>query len=122
MASVSEWQQPHDLEPPKFEGVTPRPACNCTGSADAGNKKEPPPQEAASEAGSGLDIGTLLPLLGAMGGGDNNLSPLLGLLNGEKPDIMSLVPLLTSLIAKKEPAPKPAPERTINLEDYARVK
>jgi len=83
----------------------------------------------SSGVSSGLDPKLLLSLLGS---GNPQLAPVMGLLNGEKPDIMSLLPtllpLLTQMSAKKSTAP-PAPtkeatpppplEKTISLADYS---
>ena len=62
------------------------------------------------------------------------LSPLLGLLGGEKPDILSFLPLLLPLLTAKKtaqpeqsvgdtehppPEPPPQPDKTIHLENYS---
>jgi len=91
--------------------------------------------EKRNGVGSGFDPKLLLNLLGSQ---NPNLAPVMGLLNGEKPDIMSLLPLFMQLNANKasdkttekvdeirptkEAAPAPPPhkiDKTINLEDYA---
>jgi len=84
-----------------------------------------PDSEFASGKSGGLDPSLLLNLLGSQMADQNpSLAPLLGLLNGEKPDILSLLPLLLPLLtAKKTREPEP-PNKTkinpiINLDEYS---
>ena len=68
---------------------------------------------------NGIDPSMLLGLLGSMGqdssaSGGFPMGAVMGLLNGEKPDMLSLLPLLMQM-GKKEK--KDEPEKVINLDE-----
>jgi len=79
----------------------------------------PPEPEPVS---SSFDPTILLNLLGGMGDQSSSIAPLLGLLSGEKPDMMSLLPMLLPLLTAKKATPQEPPpkvNKTINLENYS---
>lgn len=66
----------------------------------------PPVEERKADenkSNSGLDLGALLGVLGSLNGGQDTsgLGSILGLIRGEKPDMMALMPLLASMMARK---------------------
>jgi hypothetical protein len=71
---------------------------------------------------NGLDPKILLSLFGSQLADSNpSIAPLLGVMNGEKPDIMSLLPLIMQLNKKKDTPPPNKAAETINLNDYTVV-
>ena len=72
-------------------------------------------KDSPEDSGGGLDPKILLGLLGDSNPG---LSSVMGLLNGDKPDIMSLLPLLMQLGKKEEKPPAEPAVKSVSLDDY----
>jgi len=114
---LQNWTVPQELDVPSYasaQDVAPQ---------DGKMRIEEPPPEAKHKPdevnNSGLDMGLLLNLLGSQ---NPNIAPIIGLLNGDKPDIMALLPLLTQLGQKKtsteSETPKPFEPKVTNLDEY----
>lgn len=68
-----------------------------------------------NDSGGGFDPKMLLGLLGnSMADENPMLGTMLGLLNGEKPDMISMLPLLMSMMNKKETPT----QKSMNLDDF----
>jgi len=138
-SDINAWLSPPDLTPAEFPAVKVTPAAEDRpqGRGPAQAVRVPQPTESNEERlsrpaeatnareNSTLDPKLLLSLLGPQLAEQNPaMSPLLGLLNGEKPDMLSLLPLLMQLNTKKpepqkETPPKEGVTKTINLNDYS---
>ena len=106
-ANIKDWATPAGLTPAVFgtpEFNTPKP--DDTASAQQPENKE--------QNDAPFDTKKLM--LGLLGDQLSQSNPamgtVLGLLNGEKPDMLSLLPLIMNMTKKKAPAPEK------NLDDY----
>ena len=80
---------------------------------------EKPLRQPETPTNSGFDPKLLLGLLGdQMGQSNPSMSVLMNLLNGGKPDLLSLLPLLLQILPKKTPPQEKEPEKVLSLDNF----
>ncbi|MDR0461854.1 MAG: hypothetical protein LBG88_00780 [Christensenellaceae bacterium] len=80
--------------------------------SDAPKATEPAPAPTAMSEASGGGFSPEM-LMGLLGDQNPMMSTMMSIISGEKPDMMSLLPLFMQLNTKKESAPQ-----TLSLDDY----
>ena len=117
--SVEEWTEPSILEEAFSE--VPHVKTHAQVSFDdtkfASSSSDSSENNSDKSDSSGFDTKALLGILGSQAAESNpEIGTIMGLLNGEKPDIISLLPLLMSL--GKKQGKENVKENTTTLDDY----
>jgi len=124
---ISAWGAPVELGYPDFSipETTPPPPDTSTSLRGAAGAEATPRHTEPTPRTETFSPDMMRILGGVLADQNPNLGPLMGLLGGEKPDIMSLLPLLMQVMNTKKPAAAetpadtaPASSKTVNLARY----